>query len=242
MKIEVWSDIMCPLCYIGKTNLDKAVNQFVHKDHVEVIYRPFQLFPNAPSHTGKSYYEWTAEIHGGGMTSDFVRESNKAVVKMGAAIGLIYNLDSLIPSNTTDALRVAIYAQEQGKAAEWMSAVYKAYFTDALDIGDHDTLAKLAGESDLDASLVLTMLSSDRYKDTVTKERENGSKNGIGGTPFYIFNDKYAISGVRSSDTFLEVLEQIWREEHPLQMIDKGANGNSEGGICGVDGMCNVTK
>ncbi|MBP3964045.1 DsbA family protein [Paenibacillus sp. DLE-14] len=136
---------------------------------------------------------------------------------------------------------MAIYAQEQGKAAEWMSTVYKAYFTDAMDIGDHETLAMLAGESGLDTGLVLTMLSSDRYKDTVKKERQNGSRRGISGTPFYIFNDKYAISGVRSSDAFLEVMEQVWREEHPLQMIDKGANGSSEGGICGVDGMCNVT-
>ncbi|SDW15512.1 Predicted dithiol-disulfide isomerase, DsbA family [Paenibacillus sp. CF384] len=240
MKIEVWSDIMCPLCYIGKTNLDKAIEQFGEKDQVEVTYRPFQLFPDAPSDTGLNYYEWTAEIHGGGMSADYVKESNQAVVQMGANIGLTYNLDTLIPSNTTDALRVAIYAQEQGKASEWMASVYKAYFTDAKDIGDHETLAKLAGESGLDSGAVLTMLSSDRYKETVKKERRNGSGRGITGTPFYIINDKYAISGVRSSDAFLEVMEQVWREEHPLQMIGNKANGNSVGGICGEDGVCSI--
>lgn len=240
MKIEVWSDVMCPLCYIGKTNLDTALQQFGQKDQVEVIYKPFQLFPDAPSNTGKNYYDWTAEIHGGGMSPDYVREGNKAVVQMGKNIGLTFNLDKLIPSNTTDALRVAVYAQEQGKAAEWMATVYKAYFTDALDIGDHVTLAKLAGESGLDTSEVLAMLSSDRYKDTVKKERQNGSRKGITGTPFYIFNDKYAVSGVRGIDAFFEVIEQVWKDEHPLQMIDNGSNSDSEGGICGEDGVCKI--
>ncbi|MBA2939834.1 DsbA family oxidoreductase [Paenibacillus sp. CGMCC 1.16610] len=240
MKIEVWSDVMCPMCYIGKTNLDKALQEFGQKEQVEIVYRPFQLFPDAPSHTGKNYYDWTAMIHGGGMSSEYVRESNKSVVEMGKNIGLTYNLDTLIPANTTDALRVAIYAQEQGKAAEWMATIYKAYFTDALDISDHETLAKLAGESGLETSVVLGMLSSDRYKDTVKKERQTGSRMGISGTPFYIFNDKYAVSGVRSSHAFLEIIEQVWREEHPLQMIDNGINGSSEGGICGVDGSCKI--
>ncbi|MDG0810347.1 DsbA family oxidoreductase [Cohnella rhizosphaerae] len=240
MKIEVWSDIMCPLCYIGKTNLDNALDQFGQKDQVEVIYRPFQLFPDAPSNTGKNYYDWTAEIHGGGMSPDFVREGNKAVVQMGKNIGLTYNLDKLIPSNTTDALRVEIFAQGQGKAAAWLASVYKAYFTDALDISDHGTLAMLAGESGLDASEVLAMLSTDLYKDTVKNERLNGSRRGITGTPYYIFNDKYAVSGVRSSDAFLDVIVQVWREEHPLQMIDNGANGNFEGGICGENGVCSI--
>lgn len=240
MKIEVWSDVMCPLCYIGKTNLETALERFDHRDQVEVVYRPFQLFPGAPSNTGKNYYEWTAEIHGGGMSPDEVRVGNQTVVRMGKEIGLTYNLDTLIPSNTTDALRVAVYAQEQGKAAEWMAAAYKAYFTDALDIGDHATLAKLAGENGLDAGEVLAMLSSLRYKDMVKKERRSGSGKGIGGTPFYIFNDKYAVSGARGSDAFLEIIEQVWSDEHPLQMIDNGGTGDSGGGYCGEDGMCKI--
>ncbi|WP_169865192.1 DsbA family oxidoreductase [Sutcliffiella halmapala] len=239
MKIEVWSDVMCPLCYIGKTNLETALEQFEHKAEVEIVYRPFQLFPYAPSNTGKNYYEWTAEIHGGGITADYVKEGNKSVIRMGHDIGLTYNLDTLIPSNTTDALRVAIYAQEQDRAGEWMAQVYKAYFTESLDIGDYDTLARLAGESGLDSKEVLNMLNGDKYKDTVRKERQNGSKIGISGTPFYILNDKYALSGVRSSNAFLEVLEQVWREEHPLQMLDSVSQDDSESGLCG-DGTCKV--
>ncbi|MBB3155562.1 putative DsbA family dithiol-disulfide isomerase [Paenibacillus endophyticus] len=239
MKIEVWSDVMCPLCYIGKTNLEIALEQFEHKAEVELVYRPFQLFPNAPSNTGKDYYSWTAEVHGGGMSTEYVREGNKSVVKMAKDIGLTYNLDTMIPSNTSDALRVAVYAQEHNKAGEWMTQVYKAYFTDSTDIGDHETLARLAGESGLHAQEVLDMLSSDKYKDTVKKERHLGSRLGITGTPFYIFNDKYAVSGVRPSGVFLELLEQVWREEHPLQMIDLGSTGDSEGGLCG-DGVCKI--
>lgn len=235
MKIEVWSDVMCPLCYIGKTNLESALEQFKHKAQVEIVYRPFQLFPNAPSNTGKDYYAWTAEIHGGGMSIDYVKEGNKSVVKMAKEIGLDYNLDTLIPANSSDALRVAVYAQEQGKAGDWLARVYKAYLTESLDIGDHETLAKLADESGLHATEVLDMLSSDKYKDTVKNERQYGSKLGVTGTPFYIFNDKYAVSGVRSSNEFLDLLEQVWREEHPLQMI-----GDSESGVCGTDGVCKI--
>lgn len=240
MRIEIWSDVMCPMCYIGKTNLEAALEQFEHKSQVEIVYRPFQLFPNAPSHTGKDYYTWTAEIHGGGMSIDYVREGNKPVVKMAKEVGLDYHLDTLIPSNTLDALRVAVYAQEQGKAGEWLAQVYKAYYTDSLDIGDHETLAKLAGDSGLHAQEVRDMLSSDKYKDTVQKERQYATKLGISGTPFYIINDKYAVSGVRSSSAFLDILEQAWREEHPLQMIGNDSHNDSEGGMCGEDGMCKI--
>ncbi|MZQ86437.1 DsbA family oxidoreductase [Paenibacillus sp. 5J-6] len=235
MKIEVWSDVMCPLCYIGKTNLETALNQFEHKDQVEIVYRPFQLFPNAPSNTGKDYYAWTAEIHGGGMSADYVKEANKSVVKMAKEIGLDYHLDTLIPTNTSDALRVAVYAQEQGKAGKWLARVYKAYLTDSLDVGDHETLAELAEEIGLHAAEVLDLLSSDKYKDTVEKEREYGSKLGVSGTPFYIINAKYAVSGVKPSSEFLDVLEQVWREEHPLQML-----GDSESNVCGADGVCKI--
>ncbi|QGQ93898.1 DsbA family oxidoreductase [Paenibacillus psychroresistens] len=239
MKIEVWSDVMCPLCYIGKTNLETALEQFEHKAEVKIVFRPFQLFPNAPSNTGKDYYTWTAEIHGGGMSTDYVREGNKSVIQMAKEIGLIYNLDTMIPSNTLDALRLAVYAQEQGKAREWMARAHKAYFTDLLDIGDHETLVKLAGEIGLNTNEALDILSSDQYKDTVKNERQHGSQLGITGVPFYIFNDKYAVSGVRTSNAFLDLLEQVWREEHPLQMIDDVSNGDSEGGLC-ADGVCKI--
>ncbi|NBD28170.1 DsbA family oxidoreductase [Paenibacillus glycinis] len=239
MKIEVWSDVMCPLCYIGKTNLEAALNRFAHKDQVELVYRPFQLFPDAPSNTGQNYYEWTARIHGGGMTADYAREANESVVKMAGDAGLAYNLDDLIPSNTTDALRVAVYAQSRGKAGAWMTRVSKAYFTDAMDIGDRAVLAELAGEVGLQAEEVSAMLAGDQNKDIVKQERQYGSRLGIAGTPFYIINDRYAVSGARTSSAFLAILEQAWREEHPLQMLDAAPNDESGGGLCG-DGVCRI--
>ncbi|WP_135557746.1 DsbA family oxidoreductase [Paenibacillus cymbidii] len=239
MKIEIWSDVMCPLCYIGKTNLENALKRFEHKNEAEVVFRPFQLFPDAPSGNGKNYYEWTAEIHGGAMTADYVRESNAAVIRMAKEVGLTYHLDTLIPSNTTDVLRVAVYAQERGRAGEWLARAYKAYFTDSMDIGNPDNLAKLADESGLDAQEVLLMLSGDQYRDTVRNERQHGSKIGVSGTPFYIFNDKYALSGVRSSDVFLEILERVWRKDHPLQMLDESSRDDSQTGQCG-ENACSI--
>ncbi|MBO7743509.1 DsbA family oxidoreductase [Paenibacillus sp. MWE-103] len=236
MRIDVWSDVMCPLCYIGKTNLDTAIERFDGKAEVEVAYRPFQLFPNAPSGSGKGYYAWTAEIHGGGMTADYVKESNKAVIAMAEAVGLEYRLDTLIPSNTAAALRIALYAQERGSAGAWMARAYKAYFTDSMDIGDPGTLAKLAEESGLDGQAVLHILSGDRYKDAVKQERQRGEKLGISGTPFYVFDDKYAVSGVRSSQAFLEILERVRSEELSLEMLEAGSQDEMQGGACGDNG------
>lgn len=235
MKIEMWADIMCPLCYVGKTYVEDAVEQFERTVDTKVTrsYKTFQLFPDAPSHTGKNYYDWTANNHGGDITPSFVKKANAEIAKMASKVGLTYNLDTLQPSNTTEALRTVIFARERGLASELMSQLYKAYWTDSLDIGDHATLAKLAANVGLDELEVLNMLAGDQYKDTLRQERQYGMQLGITGTPFYIINDKYTISGIRPTEFLFEVLSQVWQEEHPLQMIDTGSQGDSEGGICG---------
>ena len=125
--------------------------EFQHKENVEIAYRPFQLYPDAPSNTGKNYYEYTSMTHGG-LPIEYVKEGNKRVIALAKTIGLNYNLDILIPTNTSNALRISLYAQEQGKAKEWASRIYKAYLIEGLDIGDPQMLAKLGSEVGLDAA------------------------------------------------------------------------------------------
>lgn len=233
IKIEMWSDFMCPLCYIGKTNLENALPEFQHEADIEMVYRPFQLFPDAPSNTGKNYYDYTSMTHGG-LPVDYVREGNAKVIALAKTIGLNYNLDSLIPTNTLDALRIGLYAQEKGKAKEWTTRIYSAYLTEGLDIGDTQTLADLGSETGLDHDEILRILSGDQYKSQVRSERKYAEGLGIKGTPFFVMNNKHGVPGVRSKDDLLKLLNSIWMEENTMVISDEteGQSCSSEGSQC----------
>ena len=232
IKLEIWTDFMCPLCYIGKTNLENALNEFPNKDKVKIVYHPFQLFPDAPSNTGKNYYDYTSMTHGG-LPVDYVKEGNAKVVDLAKSVGLRYDLDRVIPTNTLDALRISLYAQEEGKAKEWTSRTYRAYFIEGLNIGDAQTLAKLGSETGLDAQEILKILSGDKYKSLVQAERLYGESIGIDGVPFFVLNIKTGISGVRSKEEFLNILNRVWREGNPIQQLNI-----IEGQSCDINGRC----
>jgi predicted DsbA family dithiol-disulfide isomerase len=232
LTLEIWTDFMCPLCYIGKTNLENALREFPDKDKVKVTYHPFQLFPDAPSNTGKNYYDYTSMTHGG-LSVEYVKEGNARVVDLANSIGLQYNLDRVIPTNTMDALRIGLYAQEKGKAKEWTSRTYRAYFTEGLNIGDAQTLAKLGSETGLDAREILKILSGDKYKSMVQAERLYGLSIGVQGVPFFVLNNRTGVSGVRSKEEFLSILNKVWSEGNPGQLSDI-----SEGQSCDINGKC----
>lgn len=232
ISIEMWSDFMCPLCYIGKTNLENALSEFQHKKDVEIIYRPFQLYPEAPSNTGKNYYEYTSMTHGG-LPIEYVRESNKSVIALAKTVGLNYNLDILIPTNTSNALQISLYAQEKGKAREWSSKIYKAYLVEGLDIGAPQMLSKLGSEVGLDVQEILYILNSDKYKSQLQTERSYAESIGIGGTPYFVLNNKIGISGVKSKEDFLNISNQIWVEENQSRELNV-----VEGRSCDINGKC----
>lgn len=232
IRIEIWSDFMCPLCYIGKTNLENAISEFQHKENVEMAYRPFQLFPDAPGNTGKNYYDYTSMTHGG-LPIDFVKEGNRKVIALAKTVGLNYNLDILIPTNTLDALRISLYAQEQKKAKEWTSRIYSAYLIEGLDIGDAQTLANLGLETGLDRHEILEILNSDQYKSQIQNDRKYAEELGIGGTPFFVMN-KYGVAGVRSKDEFLQLLNNLWIEENTRLTLDL-----TKEQVCNAEGNCN---
>ncbi|UVI29632.1 DsbA family oxidoreductase [Paenibacillus spongiae] len=212
MKIEVWSDYLCPFCYIGKRKFENALAQFPHKDKVEVIYRSFELGPDSPKDPGVSMDQILASKYG--MSLEQAKAANDNVASQAQTAGLTYHFDTMIPTNSFDAHRLTHYAAQQGKAPEMLERLFRAYFTDSLHIGDRETLARLAGEIGLDRNEAAAMLESGQYAQEVRADEQEGSRLGIKGVPFFVIDRKYGVSGAQPSEVFLEALQKAWNEDH----------------------------
>ena len=156
MKIEVWSDFVCPFCYIGKRRLEIALNKFEHKDEVELVFKSFELDPSSKKKFDENIHEIIAKKYG--ISVEQAKASNNQIVEQAKAIDLNYNFDDLIPTNTFDAHRLSHYAKTDGKMNELSERLLKAYFVDSLNISDHKVLANLAGEVGLDSEEALKIL------------------------------------------------------------------------------------
>ncbi|SFE87838.1 DsbA family oxidoreductase [Alteribacillus iranensis] len=204
MKIEVWSDMVCPFCYIGKRRLEAALDNFKGKDSVIVEFRSFELDPSAKKNTGKSIHEGLASKYG--MPVEKAKQMNDQVAEQAKQVGLDYQFDKVIPTNTTDAHRLSHYAKTQGKMNLLTERLMKAYFTEGLDIGDHDTLVSLADDIGLDKEEAAKILDGDGYLDEVRLDQQKGVEAGVRGVPFFLFDGKYAVSGAQPVEAFTEAL------------------------------------
>ncbi len=212
MKIEIWFDFVCPFCYIGKRYFEIALDRFEHKEDVEVVFRGFQLDPYAEKNTGMNIHQVSSSKHG--IPYEQAKARNDQLKQKAKTVGLDYQFDTMIPTNSYDALRLSYYAKEKGKMQEFIALIMKAHFTDSLDIGDHATLAQLASGIGLDAGEALDVLENNKYSENIAADRAEGSKIGIQGVPFFIVNNKYTISGAQPSEVFLELLQQTWKEDY----------------------------
>ena len=211
MKIEVWYDFVCTLCYIGKRRLEIALEKFKYEDEVELIFKSFEIGASSEEHNNETMNEITARKHH--ITLEEAKASNHYIVEKAKEVGLNINLDEVIPKNTFDAHRVFHYAKAENKMEEMAERIFKAHFVDAFDISDHSVLASLAGEIGLNSEKVISMLESDQYREEVTRDEETASRLGIDGVPYYIINNKYAIPGVQPPELFLEILEKARDDE-----------------------------
>ena len=227
MKIEIWSDFACPFCYIGKTRFEQALNQFEHKDKVEVLYKAYQLNPYAPKVMTKPAHVAFAEGHG--MTPNEAKQRFQMFAQNAKSAGLIYNYDIIQMTNTFDAHRLAKFANEKGLEDQLTARLMKAYFTDGLNLSDVDTLVKLAVEVGLDEKESRDVLISDKFGDTVKNQIDEGKTIGVQGVPFFVINRKYGVSGAQQTEYFLQALRQIWTEENPLQTMGEGEACHDEG-------------
>lgn len=212
MKIEVWSDFVCPFCYIGKRHLEKALDIFPYKEQVEVEFKSFELDPNFPTNIDKSIDEVLASKYR--MSLDEARKANEAVGKQAASVGLTYHFDTMKPTNTFDAHRLAKFAKEHGNEAEVTEKLLYAYFTESKNLGDLETLANIAESAGLSRQSALDTLSDkNAYANEVRIDQAIAQQYGISGVPYFVINKKYAISGAQPIETFVNALTKIWEEQ-----------------------------
>jgi predicted DsbA family dithiol-disulfide isomerase len=209
--VEIWSDVMCPFCYIGKRKFEAALQSFEQRDSVQVTWRSFQLDPAVRFTPGRTLYEYLAERKG--VTLEASRRMHARLTEAAAEVGLRYNFDSAIIANSFDAHRLTHLAREHGVQDKIEERLFAAYFTEGRNISDHDTLGSLGAEAGLDPAAVQQMLAGTRFAGEVRKEAREAESLGADGVPFFVFNRVFAVSGAQPSEIFLEALEKAWAEQ-----------------------------
>jgi len=210
MKIEIWSDIMCPFCYIGKKRFDDAMAQFANKSEVTVEWKSFMLSPELKTDPSKNINQMLAEHKG--IPLEEAKEMNDHVTKMAAESGLTYNFDKTVVANSFNAHRFIHFAKQYGKQSEAEEKVFSAYFTEGRNIDDAETLLSFAAELGLDTEKFANIMGSGAYAKDVMADITEAQELGIRGVPFFVLNRKYAISGAQDTATFLDTLEKAFAE------------------------------
>ncbi len=210
MQVEIWSDVVCPFCYVGKRRFEAALAAFPHRDAVEVTWRSFELDADAPRSTSGNLVDRLAEKYR--VTREQAAEMNANVVAMAAAEGLDFRLDEARPGNTLDAHRLIHHAGMQGLQGEAKERLLRAYFTEGRAIGERDTLVAVAVELGLDADETRAMLASDAYVEAVRHDELAAARYGIRGVPFFVVDGAFGVSGAQPTDVFTQLLERAWGE------------------------------
>jgi predicted DsbA family dithiol-disulfide isomerase len=231
MRIEIWSDVVCPWCYVGKRRLETALAGFEHRDEVEVVYRSFELDPSAPHHGHELTTPVLARKYG--RSEDEMREMQRQLTEVAAQEGLAFRLLENVHTNTIDAHRLLHLALDEGGPAgqrDLKEALLAAYFVRAEDVGDHDVLHAAAAAAGLDDVRVKEVLTGHDYAAAVQADIAQARAYGATGVPFYVVDQKFGISGAQPPEVFAQVLEQAWAAAAPtLQMTAAGE-------ACGPDG------
>jgi predicted DsbA family dithiol-disulfide isomerase len=228
MRIEIWSDVVCPWCYIGKRRLEQALAEFPHRDDVEVVYRSFELDPSAPQEATESTVEALARKWGTDVSG--ARAAMARGDEVAAEVGLHFRHHDAPRARTVDAHRLLHLARDLGVQAELKEALLAAYFTRGESMGDHEVLRRSAVEVGMDPARVDAVLASDEYADAVLADIEQARVFGANGVPFYVVDRKFGISGAQATEVFTQVLERAWEESRPKLDLLAGADA------CGPDG------
>jgi predicted DsbA family dithiol-disulfide isomerase len=235
MKIEIWSDIACPFCYIAKQNLEKALNQFAYKDQVNIEFKSFELDPGAPLYNGENYVEKLSSKFG---SIQQAQQFIEHLTQQAKNVGLTFNFNDIKSTNTFDAHRLAKWAKTQGKDTNVNEKLLSAHFEEAKDVGDIEILADIAEEASLNREEALKILQDKNlYSHNVREDQLEAQKYGISGVPFFIINGKYAVSGAQPTTTFSEMLNKVWEEENPAPKLKPLSISTEDEGMC-TDGSC----
>ena len=233
MKVNIWSDVRCPFCYIGKKKFEKALENFPQKDSIEVVWHSYQLDPNLETDPNTNTVEYFTKAKG--VSADQAKQMLGHATAMAKEVGLDFYLEEAVLANSFNAHRLIQLAKSKGLGNAIEEALFKAHFTEKKNIDDKTVLTETGVSVGLEEEEVKEMLASDAFENEVKQDELAARRIGVQGVPFFVLNNKYGISGAQSSEVFLETLEKAWGEyqqENPSLII---SNGDS----CSTDGTCN---
>lgn len=228
--VEVWSDIACPWCYIGKKRFETALARFPHRDRVQVVWRSYQLSPETPAGLRRPEVEALVEMKG--MPAEQVQQMFAHVARTAAADGLTMDFGTVIAANTFDAHRLVHIAGDRGD--EVMAALFRAHFSEGRVVDDRDELVAIAAEAGLDAEAVRAALDSDAEADRVRDDLAQARALGISGVPFFVANRAIGVSGAQPVDVFTQLLEKAYADAGPIVTLAGDADGACTDGACAV--------
>lgn len=211
MKVDIWSDVRCPFCYIGKRKFEMALEKFAHKDEVEVEWHSFELDPNMVTKPGVNAIDYLAQIKG--QPREWAVEMNQRVTDTAAEVGLTFNMESGVVANSFNAHRLIQLAKSNGLGNEIEEKLFVDYFTAGKNIDDHLVLIEAGVSVGLDRLAIEMMLNGDSFTDEVRMDQKVAQQIGIQGVPFFVFNQQLAVSGAQPPETFLGAMEQAWTKQ-----------------------------
>lgn len=235
MKVEIWSDVMCPFCYIGKRNFESALAQFADKEHIEIEWKSYQLDPSLPeAATNESQEDYLVKRKG--MSREQVQGMLANVTEMAKQAGLEYHLDKSVMVNSQKAHQLIQFAKTKDLGDEIEERLFKAYFTEGKNVADIETLTQLGKEIGLDESELQAAFTDDQYLYQMKQDIQEGANLGVQGVPFFVFDRKYGVSGAQPAEAFLETITKSfgeWREKNPEMKLQM-----TQGQSCDIDGNC----
>jgi len=233
MQVEIWSDVVCPWCYIGKRRFERALAGFAHRDEVQVVWRSFELDPSAPAERTGGYADDLAGKYGVPVAQ--AQSMLDTMTATAAQDGLELRFDTARPGSTFDAHRLLHLAAERGVQDAVEERLMRATLTEGEPVGDADTLVRLVAEVGLDADEARAVLASDRYAEQVRGDQQQARAYGITGVPFFVVDGRYGLSGAQPAEAIGQVLAQAWAERSPLQVVAAGsAAPGCDGDTCAV--------
>lgn len=233
MTVEIWSDVMCPFCYIGKRKFEAALAKFNQAGNIELVWKSFQLNPALKTDPSKNTVQHLAESKGWSM--EYTNNTIAYVVNMAKEVGLDYHFDKAVVANSFDAHRLIQLAKSKGKGDAAEERLFKAYFTEGKNTADIPTLIQLGVEIGLDKTEIEAMLAGKQFAAEVLKDISEAEQIGVTGVPFFVFDRKFAVSGAQDTQVFLDTLNKAWEtyaKEHPEKLITK------DGKVCTPEGEC----
>ena len=211
MEVKIWSDVRCPFCYIGKKKFEAALEQFEHKDKVKITWKSFQLDPTLETRTDLDIIEYFVETKG--VSAEQARQMLGGATQMAKEVGLEFQLEDSVIANSFRAHKVIQLAKSKGLGNEIEEALFKVHFEESGNIDDPEILMEAATSIGLDKTEIRQVLESDAFEYEVKQDELEARNIGVRGVPFFVFDDRYAVSGAQPSEVFLETLEKAMNKE-----------------------------